>query len=388
AAAPYTNHAELTGYTLPDGDDGDATPATERRGERGAKTNETVHLDSPQIVKEVQPDEAPVGDMVTYDVTLTLPPNANFYDVTFTDTLPEGVVADESTFAYEFVDDTDSTWPNRADTPGSMTMDVSGQNITWVFHTGEDGAGDEITTFATHADSRVVQLSFEAQVTGDVTSGSPENVATFGWNMYQDGGAATRETVEDRASVTILNPELELVKKISHAGEDDWQDAITLNPDGTFDYRISVRNTGNTPAHNIVVADEVPAGVIVDPNTISDNGALADTGSDGQSGTITWSFEGPLPVHGEDDDDVLTVTYSGSFVSSEALHELADGLDGVYAQVNTASITQFESFEQDGWIYTPGGENPDGSTVEEMTDDAQTTPVFPYVELEKSVTDG
>ncbi|HLS03109.1 MAG TPA: isopeptide-forming domain-containing fimbrial protein, partial [Beutenbergiaceae bacterium] len=239
-----------------------------------------------------------------------------------------------------------------------------------------------------YGESRVVNLTFDAKITDEITSGAPKNTAIFGWNMYQEGDTSTRKTVDDDAAVTILNPVLELVKKTSHAGEEDWQDAITLNPDGSFDYRISVRNTGDTPAHNIVVEDAIPAGVIVDPNTISDDGELSNTDTDGQGGTITWEIDGPLPVQGEGDDDVITLTYSGTFISSEGLHGLADDSDGDYAQVNTASVEKFESFEEDGWTYTPGDKNPDGSNVPSMEDDAQVTPVFPFIELNKSVTDG
>ncbi|HRD59531.1 MAG TPA: DUF11 domain-containing protein, partial [Nocardioides sp.] len=72
----------------------------------------------------------------------------------------------------------------------------------------------------------------------------------------------------------------------------------TPAPGETFGYTLDVSNgaagTGTSDAHDLVVTDDVPTGVVVDAATISDGGVL--TGADAAlgGGTITWTIEGPL----------------------------------------------------------------------------------------------
>lgn len=370
----FTNSAHLEGFTLPEDIDGD--DATERRGDRVDNAREDVNVTTASIAKSVSPSSAPVGDTVKYTLVTTLPADANYYDVTLTDTLPTGLeyVADTSDVELGW-----GTAPNRptvGETGGEpSSVSTDGRTLEW------DIVPDDIGTFD---DVRTITVTFDAKVTDEILSSTPENTATFAWNSVNDE-PDTRQDDTDDATVTILNPVLDIEKLV------DEEPSITRNPNASFDYSLTVRNSGNTAAHKYTVVDQIPDNVIVDESTISEvsgvTGVLTDETETG-GGTITWAdIPGPLAVGASADG----FEYTAKFAPSSSL-EAND-----FPYENIVNVTKYESFEEDGWVYTPpvlnqdgsttpGGTVPGGADVPEANADADVTPLFPNVVPEKTVT--
>ncbi|XPP26829.1 MAG: isopeptide-forming domain-containing fimbrial protein [Leucobacter sp.] len=366
AGTSYVNNVQVTGQTLPESLD----PDDERRGDRRATASETITAITASIDKGVRVKpavgdpayastaSAPIGETVQYKVDMTLNALINYYDVRVRDTLPAGVSIVEGTLRVQMTEGTDAP----EDITSAWSQSQTGQIYTWTY----DLTGGDLES---HDEDRTLTFTYDVQLANTVAQnvGSLPNTADFTWATTN--GGALRTPITDNATVTVLNPALQIVKKV------DALDSITRNPDASFDYTLTVSQTatGNTPAHNITVQDVVPVGVVVDPLTITNGGALTGAGANG-GGTITWQLDGPLhQPAGAGTPKSIELGYTASFADSTALT--------ASALTNVANVTHFESFDEGGRSYDPpltGG----GS----VRDTAAVTPLFPNVVPTKSVT--
>lgn len=368
----FINRAELKGYTLPLALGGD-TDTSDRRGTVAAVSAATVRMPEASIAKTVSPGTAPVGDVVTYKLTTTLPANTNFYDVVLTDLLPVGV---------EYLPTGSSTqtaiWAGAPNAPTIGAPTLNGRTLSWSI------GPDDITAWSA---TRTITVTFQARVTSSVTAAAPSNTGTFSWSSV-DGSTvpADRKSPTSTATVILLNPSVTIAKAVKTAGADDstYAASRTGDPDRTFTYRVRVTNAtgaGTAPAHGVVVTDRVDAGVRIETTqaafaeaTFSDEQAIQD----GRGGTITWTLAEPLG--NTNGSNVRDLVYQGTFVAATSLRAVALN--------NAVGVTQYSSAATDGWIYRPGGTRPGGATIPttNTTASASVTPLFPSIQLQKSVT--
>ncbi|WP_456695174.1 isopeptide-forming domain-containing fimbrial protein [Aeromicrobium sp. P5_D10] len=337
----YKNVAKLTGSTL---DNGGNTTTNERV--LTATDNKTLTVPPATITKVITDGTLIVGERAKYVLTATLPANVNFYDASITDALPAGL--DDVTLSSVTcvnADTTDCTLPTGA------TLTPSGQNVGWFL-------GD----IAESTQSRTVTLVFTAKVTAATSSNSigtvRSNTAKVAWNKTNKTDPTSISATFDASATssavtyTIQEPKTAITKSVSDT---------TPAPGDTFTYTVRASNPGGTnvsDAHNVVVKDVVPTGVIVDEATISGGGTY-----DSDTRTITWNVS------------VLTVA-SPNFKEFTYEAELAatSTLDAS-GRTNTATITRFTSLPviADGRTYT-------GSNAT-----ATVTPDFPHTTVAKRV---
>ncbi|MCK2030843.1 isopeptide-forming domain-containing fimbrial protein [Microbacterium galbinum] len=367
----FTNHAELTGYSLPT-EVGSDTDTTDRRGTYTATAKATVKMPEASIKKTVSPTSAVIGDEVTYTVTTTLPANTNFYDVTLTDTLPVGVA---------FLPDAAHTevWAGQS---GASTPTVSGPQLT---------NGDTLTWVIAPNDvlaqgaQRTITVTYKAKLTTDAKTASLVNSATFAWSKV-DGSTAEgdRRTPTATASVTILNPRVTVAKQVTRTGANAYATTANGNPDQSFTYRVTATNSGASAAYGTIIEDVVPSGVRVDTTQAALSGpsfSFVDREGieAGRGGTIRWTIEGPVSNSGANSRDLV---YVGTFVA-------ADGLTAK-GYKNTARVVEYSSASAGGWKYVPGTGRVPGvaTTIAASTSDATITPLFPSIQLEKRASNG
>jgi len=360
--ASYINRAHIVGYTLPS----TLPDATTRRGDRATGAEREVTLSQATIDKSVDLASAPVGETVRYTLVATLPANANFYDVTLTDTLPAGV-----TFAGDQVITYDG-WPANPVVAGPVDPNV--QNLSWTI-TPVD--------IPLHTAERTITIEFDALISSSVGSSvtSVTNSAELAWNTTNDT-PSTRLDDDDTAVVTILNPLLGIVKdvKFSEQADSQYRQQAQGGPDRDLTYRVRVTNTGNTPAYHATVTDTVPTGVVVDEATITGGGVLTGENATTGGGTITWTIDGPLEVGA---GNAVTFTYDADFAPSANLNSTTNGQGDLLT--NTARVTHYESFPRDPLapsVVTGREYNP--TTVQ---DTAEARALFPRVTLTKAVAD-
>lgn len=343
----YKNVANLTGSTLEDG-------VNDSTNERvlTATDNKTLTVPPAGITKAIADNTLVVGERAEYTAKVTLPANVNFYDAIVTDALPAGLTASTLTTTSidcTFADETDCTVAGTA-------LTASGQNIGWFL-------GD----LAESTQTRTVTIKFSVEVADNCTvvatpscntiSKTRSNTVKVGWNQTNKTNptsvTATSDTSKTSTAVvfTVLEPKIAIAKTVTDA---------TPAPGDTFTYGVTVSNPGGTnvsDAHNIVVKDVVPAGVVVTASSISDDGTY-----DSATRTITWNVD-QLTTSGASSS--RTFTY-------DAVLAATDTLAGT-ALVNTVTVTNYEGLPEGGRVYT--GPNTT----------ATVTPDFPHTSVVKTV---
>lgn len=367
----FTNRAELTGRTLPQTLGGSDTSA--RRGTTLTATSRTVSMPEASITKTVDRASAPIGNVITYTVTTTLPSATNFYDVTLTDELPAGV---DFLAGGAHTETTD--WRGAADAPTIGAPVLDGRTLTWKVGPADILAAEQ---------NRTITVTYQARLTPDAVTATPTNKAVFSWSRI-DGSSdpAERRSPQALVAVGIVNPVVTVAKSVKTTGAADTAYATrgAGDPDQSFTYRIRVANTGASAAYGVVVTDTVDPGIRVDTTQAAFEGAsFSDETAirEGRGGRVTWTLTGPLASTAG--ANTLDIVYRAGFVASTALRE------GDLA--NTAVIAEYASAPTGGWIYRPGtGTLPGGGPVLQTDTSARAVvaPRFPQIALTKSATAG
>ena len=98
-------------------------------------------------------------------------------------------------------------------------------------------------------------------------------------------------TVTDNATVKVNKecnnePNFEIVKDVRKLGDTDWKQDVTVEYGDTVQYRIVVRNTGDTDLKNVVIKDNRPTGVDFVNGTLKVNGQTSSQDLFGSGVTV------------------------------------------------------------------------------------------------------
>ncbi len=351
----YTNTAELSGSTMDD--DKVARADADRPTERtySVPASRTLAVQPAAVGKEVEQPTYAIGETARWTVRVTLPSQVNFYDAAVIDQVPAGI--DASTIALESATCAEAD-ADPCTLPGAPARlaDAAGPS-------GSTLAGWSLGDLLASPEQRVVTLVYTAEVADIVDNSRGDalvNSATLKWELA-DGAPPTSagetfgaEAAPDTATLTITEPVVSLDKRVSDT---------TPAPGETFGYTLDVSNgaagTGTSDAHDLVVTDDVPTGVVVDAATISDGGVL--TGADAAlgGGTITWTIEGPLAPGA-----TVSLTYDAVLATPAEAGPLT----------NSADVTEYFSLPDQG-----------GREYDGPQDTATVRAALPHVSVEKSV---
>ena len=156
----------------------------------------------------------------------------------------------------------------------------------------------------------------------------------------------------------MLEPGLSVAKAVSR---------LHPEPGQSFNYTVTIsnRNTAATSAaYNITVTDTVPAGVVVDPASISGGGTITGADPSTGGGVLAWTLPGPIAKGAS----APGLSYTAMLAPS--------GSVTAAALVNTARITGYDSLPSGGRHYT-------GASAT-----ATITPYFPKLTTTKSTPAG
>ena len=344
--AKYTNNATVTTSSLATGAN---DPTIESVQTAAATADVTVR--GATTVKTVTPINPAVGDTVDYQITVTVPPNENFYSASVIDALPVGITFNSGSDVVTCAPAGQCPSASRL-TDGAVT--ASGQKIGWFL-------GD-LTPISV---ARKVTVTFTGTVTVATASNTAgtvrNNQAYLAWNATAFASPPTnadnafqRTGTSGAAAVTVTEPLLTIAKGVSDASP---------APGSSFIYTVRVTNSdavNRSTAFNAVVADILPVGVIVNPASLSANAQLTGNSANG-GGTITWTSIAPILPGAA---NAVVFTYGGSLAPSSTL--------GTTGLVNTATVPSYDSRATAGRNYN--NVTPATQTV---------TPVFPKLTLGK-----
>ena len=356
----YTNTAQLTGSSLDDNKTDPLAPNNPLERTYSANASATVTVFGTQLSKTVRPDRGTIGERLTWTVATGALQNTSFFEASLIDRVPAGI-ADVRLESVECVILTSPV----------QTCPVTGTPTTLTPVPQADGStlyGWTIGDVVVGAQPRGLIVTYSGRIADEpvnVAGRAIVNTAQTAWNIT-NGRTPTaadfpfdRKGVPDSATATVLEPRLTVSKRVSDT---------TPDPTQRFDYIVTVRNavgTSVSAAHNIVVTDVVPVGVVVDPSSISAGGELVGADPVTGGGTITWDavdLPGPLAPGGSVDLGYQAVLAPSAQLTAAAL-------------VNTARIRSYESLATGGRVYS----GPQTT--------ARVTPQFPRIQTTKAALD-
>lgn len=193
------------------------------------------------MTKYVDKAYANTGDTLTYTIALKNTGNVPADNVILSDTLPKG-----TTFV-----------------PGSVT--ANGAPVG-----GDPAAGVNVGTIAPGA---VTTVSFKVVVNTTIPTTNPiPNDSTINFTYTVD--PANPDGAAGKGNSNKVNTQVNSAKiSNSDGGLTKTVDKTSANVGDTLTYTISMKNTGNVPANNVIFADSIPKGTTFIPGTVTVNGA-------------------------------------------------------------------------------------------------------------------
>ena len=253
------------------------------------------------IVKTGTPDDATVGETVSYTLDVTVPASVIAYDVTISDDLPAGI-------AYESLTSVTCDQGGGACSPDVNSASVTTDGDVVAFFIGD------LSTAATG--SRVVTITYVAYV-DDVAASAAGATLTNGATAYlntSDVITTTPTTPPDPAGfdqpsntatddVDVLEPSLTIDKDVN--GQVGDTDTRRAKPGDVLTFTVVVTNAngaGTGAAHDITISDTP------DPRltgyAFTPVAGIVNSDADPSDGGLEWTVVGPLAPGAS-----LTITY-------------------------------------------------------------------------------
>ena len=195
--------------------------------------------------KEVDKAEAKIGEELTYTIKYKNTESETAV-ITIVDKLAEGL-----------------TYVDGSATNGGV-YDKDTHTVTWV-----------IRSVAAKVDGEV---SFKATVNGKAVE-VIDNVAKI-----QVGNNPEISVDTDTVETEVFAPKIEMTKKQALGDGEATTSQLKVKTGDKVTYYITVKNTGNLEATDVIVSDKLPTGMTVIESSISNQGVLKD-------GTITWTVD-------------------------------------------------------------------------------------------------
>jgi uncharacterized repeat protein (TIGR01451 family) len=208
------------------------------------------------IFKSPNLQTATIGEEVTFTASVSYWGTSNYQNVQIIDTLPAGL---------EYVTSSYSDMLGLSPVPV-----VVGQSVTW--------------TLGNFTGPNTVDITVTARVQ-DIPA-NVDGVLLTNWVRTIGAEEGIPFDLSDSADVQIIEPTLTI----------DKQGSLNQGlPGDTVHYTITVENTGNSPAYDVNIEDVVPAGLILNPLSVT-SAPVADTTTI-VGNTITWEYA-IIPVGG------------------------------------------------------------------------------------------
>ncbi len=390
AGLVLTNSVTVTGSSLTGSDPNERTAGSAFNTGYTTTATRPVTVLGGALTKTGVSPRATVGDVIDYTVEYTLPPNVAFFDLTFVDTLPDGVEYVAGSAQTSCVGTPACTLTGTAASPAfrSETRSlVNGtQRVAWLL--------DDV---ADAPDARTIRLTYQGRIVGSyvapgagaVDAGDvlTNGVSVF-YNATNDGpppagfpdtSGYDQTTGPATSDTTVTEPRITLDKHVSGIPVGDDVDRRTTQPGEDYSYTLTVTNTGTSPAYDVDVTDTPGSkltNVVATAAGVSPAGTATVVDGDGDDGTLAWTIPGPLAP-----GDTVTLTYTADLADSSLLS--ADE-----TVVNTATVPSYWNADEVDRTAEPGAYRE--YTTDPPTDTVTLDVRLPKVSVQKTtgVSDG
>lgn len=394
---PAISSATLTNTATVTAESRDADTA----GERDTYTDsdvDTIELPLAQLAKDIEPfDSDPfdgsdtdttsyaVGEPLDFQLTVALPADTQAYDLTAFDTLPAFLEFETYGAAINISASCERIGGGALGAGDIIGLTPSGQELGWflgdVFANGAECRVTlpytvHVDSVATTASSGSNSATVEWNRSDDITT-DPTGVTDVNGLTYDESDGPETETVDVIEPLVAIDKDVEVLP--GPAACEPAPDADTCDTESgvTHRFTVTVTNTGDGDAHDVVVVDTLPTEGAGTPFNFT--GTPTPTFDSAGPRTLTWDITGPIAAGGGS----VTFTY-------DVLIGPSSVLDDNQALVNTAGVTSYWGLSESDRESAPGVLiNPDVPEYHvdrnPVTPDAVTLTVeFPDLVIEKT----
>ncbi|UOY92232.1 cell surface protein [Ectobacillus sp. JY-23] len=272
-----------------------------------------ININAPNIfpTKSVNKSVAKIGDVLTYTITVPNTGNLPANNVILTDVLPNGLA---------FV-------------PGSVTVNGTAQP------TANPVSGINLGTIANGATRTIV---FQVTVVSYPTPNPIANQANVNYQYTPIAGQTLNGTGTSNAATTTVN------KAIIEASKSVDRTFATIGNNLT--YTITLRNTGNITANNIVLTDAIPSGTVFVPGSVTVNGAAQPAANPatginvpsiaaGAVATVTFQVNIPSVPAINPVVNAANASFQYTPITGEPAITESTATNNVSTQINDATVT-------------------------------------------------
>jgi uncharacterized repeat protein (TIGR01451 family)/fimbrial isopeptide formation D2 family protein len=314
AGASLINKAEATTASL---DESFAGRRTSGSGYK-ATSEDTVFIGGASIAKTVSPEKATIGETVTYELTVTIPPNVELFDTTVFDELPWNLEFKDFVSEECVSGCSPTTAIHRY--PTAFTNDTY---LAWDLGDIPALSEQRVVKFVYRAWIRDVDPFFETKVERGQQVKNRALLETNRTNKfeYSEFPVPSRGSFDDKvgpvqATTTVIEPDLSLAKEIKVGSGAFGAGPTPAHSNDTLTYRLVVTNNGDSPAYDVEIGDQIDGALTeVEPEaqagvTVTDNWTEGDP-------DLAWRIDGPIAAEGGS----VTLTYTAKFVAAGQLHD-------------------------------------------------------------------
>ncbi|OQB28039.1 MAG: Serine-aspartate repeat-containing protein D precursor [Chloroflexi bacterium ADurb.Bin180] len=357
AGITITNYVTAVYSSLPDGNPypGQERPyTTTAQADVVPRSLVTAKAVAPASASGALTAKLRIGDLVTYTLTTSVPPNLVAYWPWQWDNMQAGLHYVPGTFQIG------GSLPGTLDTVAAHYTNVpysviqgnnaggSNPNVgTYKTTTANEAIEWWMNTFTnTTAVTQTVVVTFTAQFTGRSRTGAEvavvaggtarSNSQTVNWDIQDNGAFTVTDSFSQTATVNSYfgRPTLAITKTSSPP------DGSIVGAGTPINYFLVVANSTQTPAYDIVISDVLPSGVVYQGYALasspgSGSPAILSAPTPGATGVITWLVS---PLNGT----IVAPTVSKAFtltVSTVVSPSISAGV----VLTNTAVVPYYDS---------------------------------------------
>jgi uncharacterized repeat protein (TIGR01451 family)/fimbrial isopeptide formation D2 family protein len=302
------NNADARTTSINGSDPNERTASSTTNNGYSATSSSPVKLTGATVTKAVDPSWATIGTPLTYTVDLTIPKNLAMFDLTAVDTLPDSLDFDGYVSAICVSGCPASPAPTvRTYTP---VVTPSATTLAWDLGNVAAGSNDRVIRFTFKAHVRDTYRSSGAKVLSGQnivnTVRAQSNLTDkFTFNPSSLPPVSTFDYVSPNATVTtpVREPRLTLDKKVKVNSGPFVDGPVQSQPGDTLTYSVTVTNSGNSPAWDVVVSDQPDSKIT---NVVLGSGAAFNTDPwTAGDPDMKWTIPGPIAPGGN-----VTLTYT------------------------------------------------------------------------------
>jgi fimbrial isopeptide formation D2 family protein/uncharacterized repeat protein (TIGR01451 family) len=301
---------------------------------------EITNINAPgSIDPDGKSGQATIGNLVTYQIFADYLGDGDYQDVTITDVIPSGM---------EFVSQSSTSNPQL-----DVSFNQSGNDLTWTLDTGSPPAFSGSTSITITVKTRVRDDPSNKWTPETILTNQAHTDLTLNGVFYTHTNSEYGSAITDDNEVTVIEPWIaddeSHAKTSSPACDSADHTGTPVEATNTIDYTFTAKNTGTSPAYDLVFVDTIPVGMREAQPSVTSVTVDTRTLTSGTDYTTSWnSGAGILTITLQDSTDAAIQANELMTIVYQAKVDPGVGA-GAYLD-NSGRVESYTSLPADGSV--------------------------------------